>query len=189
VLIDGTPEQYRTLGKCRGRCTKWVRHRREVPRSHAVRAGAQHDRVHECNVVCYERQHCPQVRLDVFWSSVQKKFGVLSVGAVWRSVLHMPSRCAFYRSPRWSPFRRGTIPPRWVKRPIPSRELSALAFFPKSSEHPDTRLIFPRWDVIVIILSIFLLTYTYIEAKANYHRGSILVLRFIFLFLPSIIRH
>ncbi len=41
------------------------------------------------------------------------------------------------------------------------------------------RLIFPRWDVIVIILSIFLLTYTYIEAKANYHRGSILVLRFV----------
>jgi Ca2+:H+ antiporter len=42
-----------------------------------------------------------------------------------------------------------------------------------------TRLIFPRWDVIVIILSIFLLTYTYIEAKANYHRGSILVLRYV----------
>ncbi|KAF9816892.1 hypothetical protein IEO21_03766 [Rhodonia placenta] len=32
-------------------------------------------------------------------------------------------------------------------------------------------LIFPRWDVVVIILSVFLLTYTYIEAKANYHRG------------------
>jgi Ca2+/H+ antiporter len=39
------------------------------------------------------------------------------------------------------------------------------------------RLIFPRWDVIVIILSVFLMTYTYIEAKSNYHRGSILVLR------------
>jgi Ca2+:H+ antiporter len=37
-------------------------------------------------------------------------------------------------------------------------------------------LIFPRWDVIAIILSIFLLTYTYIEARSNYHRGSILVL-------------
>ncbi|KAG9043802.1 hypothetical protein FS842_001710, partial [Serendipita sp. 407] len=37
-------------------------------------------------------------------------------------------------------------------------------------------LIFPRWDVIAIILSIFLLTYTYIEAKSNYHRGSILIL-------------
>ena len=49
------------------------------------------------------------------------------------------------------------------------------------AEHPLPRLIFPRWDVIVIILSIFLLTYTYIEAKANYHRGSILVLRFVFL--------
>ena len=39
------------------------------------------------------------------------------------------------------------------------------------------RLIFPRWDVLVIILSVFLLTYVYIEAKSNYHRGSILVLR------------
>jgi Ca2+:H+ antiporter len=54
---------------------------------------------------------------------------------------------------------------------------------PLLPEHPFLffyhRLIFPRWDVIVIILSIFLLTYTYIEAKANYHRGSILVLRFV----------
>lgn len=40
-------------------------------------------------------------------------------------------------------------------------------------------LIFPRWDVIAIILSIFLLTYTYIEAKSNYHRGSILILRYV----------
>ena len=43
----------------------------------------------------------------------------------------------------------------------------------------STRLIFPRWDVIVIILSVFLLTYTYIEAKSNYHRGSILILRYV----------
>jgi Ca2+/H+ antiporter len=42
------------------------------------------------------------------------------------------------------------------------------------------RLIFPRWDVIAIILSIFLLTYTYIEARSNYHRGSILVLAYVF---------
>ncbi|VDC04610.1 unnamed protein product [Peniophora sp. CBMAI 1063] len=39
-------------------------------------------------------------------------------------------------------------------------------------------LIFPRWDVLVIILSVFLLTYVYIEAKSNYHRGSILVLSY-----------
>ena len=128
----------------------------------------------------------------VFDVASKKHFGVLSVGAVWRSVLHTPFRCAFYRSPRWSPFRHGTIQPRWVKWPIPSRESFALATIQNMApypEHtcPDTRLIFPRWDVIVIILSIFLLTYTYIEAKANYHRGSILVLRFVFLFLPSII--
>lgn len=42
-------------------------------------------------------------------------------------------------------------------------------------------LIFPRWDVVVIILSVFLLTYTYIEAKANYHRGSILILSYLVL--------
>ncbi|KZT40608.1 hypothetical protein SISSUDRAFT_1018596 [Sistotremastrum suecicum HHB10207 ss-3] len=42
-------------------------------------------------------------------------------------------------------------------------------------------LIFPRWDVVAIILSIFLLTYTYIEAKSNYHRGSILILSYLVL--------
>ncbi|GJE91758.1 calcium/proton exchange-like protein [Phanerochaete sordida] len=42
-------------------------------------------------------------------------------------------------------------------------------------------LIFPRWDVICIILSVFLMTYTYIEAKSNYHRGSILILSYLVL--------
>ncbi|KAF8333518.1 uncharacterized protein EI90DRAFT_2916517 [Cantharellus anzutake] len=53
---------------------------------------------------------------------------------------------------------------------------------PALSSIADTfTLIFPRWDVIAIILSIFLLTYTYIEAKANYYRGSILVLSYVVL--------
>ena len=38
-------------------------------------------------------------------------------------------------------------------------------------------LVFPRWDAIAIMFSVFLLTYTYIEARSNYYRGSILVLR------------
>ncbi|KAH9912622.1 uncharacterized protein BXZ73DRAFT_107352 [Epithele typhae] len=42
-------------------------------------------------------------------------------------------------------------------------------------------LIFPRWDIIAIILSVFLMTYTYIEAKSNYHRGSILLLSYLVL--------
>ncbi|KAF7299265.1 hypothetical protein MIND_00875200 [Mycena indigotica] len=51
-------------------------------------------------------------------------------------------------------------------------------------------LIFPRWDVVAIILSMFLMTYTYIEAKSNYHRGSILILSYLvltsgFFFAPS----
>lgn len=37
--------------------------------------------------------------------------------------------------------------------------------------HRSFTLIFPRWDVIAIIFSVFLLTYTYIEARSNYYRG------------------
>jgi Ca2+:H+ antiporter len=51
------------------------------------------------------------------------------------------------------------------------------------------RLIFPRWDVVVIILSVFLMTYTYIEAKSNYHRGSILILRSVTLLDLCLIAH
>lgn len=39
-------------------------------------------------------------------------------------------------------------------------------------------LIFPRWDAVSLVLSMFLMTYTYIEAKSNYHRGSILILSY-----------
>ncbi|KAG5717199.1 Low affinity vacuolar monovalent cation/H(+) antiporter [Termitomyces sp. T112] len=42
-------------------------------------------------------------------------------------------------------------------------------------------LTFPRWDVVSLILSMFLMTYTYIEAKSNYHRGSILILSYLVL--------
>lgn len=47
-----------------------------------------------------------------------------------------------------------------------------------SHQRYPASLIFPRWDVVVIILAVFLMTYTYIEAKSNYHRGSILILRY-----------
>ncbi|KAG0041382.1 hypothetical protein BGZ83_001885 [Gryganskiella cystojenkinii] len=39
-------------------------------------------------------------------------------------------------------------------------------------------LIFPRWDVISMLFSVFLLTYTYIEGKSNYFKGSILILSY-----------
>ncbi|WWC88111.1 calcium/proton exchanger [Kwoniella dendrophila CBS 6074] len=61
---------------------------------------------------------------------------------------------------------------------------SALYQPDKMGDVVDTfTLIFPRWDVIAIILSIFLLTYTYIEARSNYHRGSILILAYIVLIM------
>lgn len=61
---------------------------------------------------------------------------------------------------------------------IPAMVAFSAFYDPKGlGEMVDTfTLIFPRWDVIAIVMSIFLLTYTYIEARSNYHRGSILIL-------------
>ncbi|KAF9906045.1 hypothetical protein BX616_000823 [Lobosporangium transversale] len=42
-------------------------------------------------------------------------------------------------------------------------------------------LIFPRWDVFAMLFSVFLLTYTYIEGKSNYFKGSILILSYLVL--------
>ncbi|KAI1317689.1 hypothetical protein EDD11_007995 [Mortierella claussenii] len=39
-------------------------------------------------------------------------------------------------------------------------------------------LIFARWDVFSMLFSVFLLTYTYIEGKSNYFKGSILILSY-----------
>lgn len=44
--------------------------------------------------------------------------------------------------------------------------------------HRSFTLIFPRWDVIAIIFSVFLLTYTYIESRSNYYRGTICILSY-----------
>ncbi|KAJ5326445.1 Sodium/calcium exchanger membrane region [Penicillium brevicompactum] len=39
-------------------------------------------------------------------------------------------------------------------------------------------LIFPQWDMITVILCVFLLSYVYGEGKSNYFKGSILVLTY-----------
>lgn len=67
---------------------------------------------------------------------------------------------------------------------------SSHSFPPGTIEDHMFTLIFPRWDIIAILLSIFLLTYTYIEARSNYHRGSILIFAYLvfvagFFFAPS----
>lgn len=39
-------------------------------------------------------------------------------------------------------------------------------------------LIFPQWDMVTVILCVFLLSYVYGEGKSNYFKGSILVLTY-----------
>ncbi|WEW59421.1 hypothetical protein PRK78_004893 [Emydomyces testavorans] len=41
-------------------------------------------------------------------------------------------------------------------------------------------LIFPQWDMITVILCVFLLSYVYGEGKSNYFKGSILLLTYLF---------
>lgn len=40
-------------------------------------------------------------------------------------------------------------------------------------------LLFPQWDMVTVILCVFLLSYVYGEGKSNYFKGSILVLTYI----------
>jgi Ca2+:H+ antiporter len=40
-------------------------------------------------------------------------------------------------------------------------------------------LIFPQWDMVMVILCVFLLSYMYGEGKSNYFKGSILLLSYL----------
>lgn len=52
---------------------------------------------------------------------------------------------------------------------IPSREVI----------HQTFTLIFPQWDMVTVILCVFLLSYMYGEGKSNYFKGSILILSYL----------
>ena len=39
-------------------------------------------------------------------------------------------------------------------------------------------LLFPQWDMVTVILCVFLLSHVYSEGKSNYFKGSILVLTY-----------
>jgi Ca2+:H+ antiporter len=40
-------------------------------------------------------------------------------------------------------------------------------------------LLFPQWDLVTVILCVFLLSYVYGEGKSNYFKGSILMLTYL----------
>ena len=43
----------------------------------------------------------------------------------------------------------------------------------------QSSLVFAQWDMIAMILCVFLLSYTYGEGKSNYFKGSILILAYL----------
>lgn len=52
---------------------------------------------------------------------------------------------------------------------IPAHEVASQTF----------TLIFPQWDMVTVILCVFLLSYMYGEGKSNYFKGSILILSYL----------
>lgn len=65
--------------------------------------------------------------------------------------------------------------------PLTTSPLSKLyAALTSPVAHPEAEgtgftLIFPRWDLYAVLFGTFVLTYVYIEGKANYFKGAILV--------------
>lgn len=60
------------------------------------------------------------------------------------------------------------------------------ALYPISPLGPDAdpahwtfSLLFPQWDMVTVILCVFLLSYMYGEGKSNYFKGSILLLTYL----------
>ncbi|KAG9304178.1 hypothetical protein G9A89_019740 [Geosiphon pyriformis] len=68
---------------------------------------------------------------------------------------------------------------------IPAMVLFSAIYTIEKGSKPEPQntfsLVFPRWDVFAVVFSVFLLTYTYIEGKSNYFKGSILILSYLVL--------
>lgn len=68
-------------------------------------------------------------------------------------------------------------------------QIPALVFFsavyplqPVGNQDPTHwtfSLLFPQWDMVTVILCVFLLSYMYGEGKSNYFKGSILILTYL----------
>jgi Ca2+:H+ antiporter len=67
-------------------------------------------------------------------------------------------------------------------------QIPALVFYsaihatnipPSEIAHQTFTLIFPQWDMVTVILCVFLLSYMYGEGKSNYFKGSILILSYL----------
>ncbi|CAK7267780.1 hypothetical protein SEPCBS57363_002764 [Sporothrix epigloea] len=67
---------------------------------------------------------------------------------------------------------------------IPALVLYSSLFRPSSTDsidisHYTFSLLFPQWDMVTVILCVFLLSYMYGEGKSNYFKGSILLLSYL----------
>ena len=155
----------------RGRCcirTLW--YWREISWDHTVCPRAKHNRIHECDIIRIKWQHSFEASSPIVihrndW--LQIKYGnwlsICIAGLPPANSRHGHLFCLVCSGQNGCSVRYI-----YVRSAVQWLVVSLTWFY---------SLIFPRWDALTIILSVFLMTYTYIEAKSNYHRGSILILR------------
>ncbi|KAF4461871.1 Calcium permease [Fusarium albosuccineum] len=67
---------------------------------------------------------------------------------------------------------------------IPALVFFSAAFHSYPGSNEDLRsyvfpLVFPQWDMVLVIICVFLLGYMYSEGKSNYFKGSILLLAYV----------
>ncbi|UPL01753.1 hypothetical protein LCI18_012687 [Fusarium solani-melongenae] len=67
---------------------------------------------------------------------------------------------------------------------IPTLVFFSAVFHSQPDPHGDLRnyvfpLVFPQWDMVLVITCVFLLGYLYGEGKSNYFKGSILLLAYV----------
>lgn len=156
----------------------------------------------ECHLFRSQRQHCFEVRwllllrcalADAALSQYGNRFRLCSASLLDPGASHASVLSVLRSEPRLA-----LASYFYVSSPSPVDQPLDSSFYltirPRS-------LVFPRWDVIAIMFSVFLLTYTYIEARAksvhdpelmcspctdpvpsySYYRGSILCLSYLVL--------
>ncbi|KAH7244960.1 Sodium/calcium exchanger protein-domain-containing protein [Fusarium solani] len=67
---------------------------------------------------------------------------------------------------------------------IPALVFFSAVFHSQPGPHEDLRnyvfpLVFPQWDMVLVVICVFLLGYLYGEGKSNYFKGSILLLAYV----------
>jgi hypothetical protein len=171
---------HRAPGARCGFCPGSAAHERKVVRPDYIHLGAHRHWVLERSRLCHVWQHISEVCFPLFSHSTRlifKLFCSLEIGSAYVVqvlLLQIPLLVIFS-----SIFNSNTSP-------IDVGKTFSYVLVMRIQLHINSnvfflnliRLLFSQWDVTTVFLSVFLLSYVYIEGKSTYFKGSILTLAY-----------